>query len=158
MTNVTSKRVAQSFIALAQNQGHKLTNLRLQRLVIIAHGVHLAYFDAPLFCEKLMAWDFGPVEPLLYNTLQPIGNGVVSESFLGSDVDLLKTHHSCSQAIRATWEAYRSMSDVDIGRCVNANGGPWDIIWRLHEQRYHEIPNGLFKLYYEPMIKKSIEP
>lgn len=154
MTTVTSKHVAQSFIALAQREGMTLINLRLQRLVIIAHGVHLACFDSPLFFENIQAWDFGPVESELYNALRPMGSGVVSVDFLKPDFEILKNNHRASQAIRATWEAYRSMSDLQLERCVKASGGPWDIIWRLHGQRYFDIPNGLFKLYYEPMIKK----
>jgi uncharacterized phage-associated protein len=47
--------------------GDLISNLKLQKLVYYAQGLHLALYDAPLFPEPIEAWMHGPVVPVLYH-------------------------------------------------------------------------------------------
>lgn len=47
--------------------GDFLTNLKIQKLVYYAQGLHLALYDRPLFDEPIEAWAHGPVVPDLYH-------------------------------------------------------------------------------------------
>lgn len=38
-----------------------ISNLKLQKLLYYAQGLHLARFDRPLFKERIQAWTYGPV-------------------------------------------------------------------------------------------------
>ncbi|MDF1601312.1 DUF4065 domain-containing protein [Mesorhizobium sp. YIM 152430] len=56
-----------------------VTNLELQKLLYIAHMVHLGEHGEPLISDNFEAWDYGPVVPGLYQHLKgfgadPIGN------------------------------------------------------------------------------------
>lgn len=153
MTKTSSHAVAQGFLDYASAKGEKLTNSRLQRLTIIAHGVHLARFQEPLFYEYVRAWDFGPVVPELYDRLRHHGKDNVPHDSFAKERGILHEHPNASQSIRATWEAYQGHETQMLGRFLTIHDGPWDKVWNQLGRKYSDIPNGLFREYYLPMIK-----
>jgi len=80
---LTSEDVAEYFLALANEKGDQMTNLRLQKLIYYAQAWHLANFPKPLFEEDFEAWVHGPVIPKLYrkykNGYNPITASVSRE-------------------------------------------------------------------------------
>ena len=59
--------VADYFLSLAdEDEGDYITNLKLQKLLYYAQGLHLACYDTPLFDECIEAWAHGPVIPEVY--------------------------------------------------------------------------------------------
>ncbi|MDR3569898.1 MAG: DUF4065 domain-containing protein [Syntrophobacteraceae bacterium] len=64
----TAFDVAKYFLSRAEREDQELlSNLKLQKLVYYAQGMHLAMRDAPLFGDRIEAWDYGPVVPDLYH-------------------------------------------------------------------------------------------
>lgn len=60
--------IANYFLYKAQQEDQELlSNLKLQKLVYYAQGLHLAIYDKPLFNEAIEAWQYGPVVPDLYH-------------------------------------------------------------------------------------------
>ena len=59
--------VANCFLDIADAQSRPITPLKIQKLVYIAHGWHLAIYEEPLIVELVEAWKWGPVIPLLYH-------------------------------------------------------------------------------------------
>lgn len=43
-----------------------MTNLKLQKMLYYEQGFHLAAFGTPLFDERIEAWMYGPVVPVVY--------------------------------------------------------------------------------------------
>ena len=69
--------VAKFFIGYAteqakNGQGEPMTNLRLQQLLYLAQGWHLARYGKPLFEEEIKAWPCGPVVPEVYEAYKHI--------------------------------------------------------------------------------------
>src|SRR5712691_11530985 len=72
--------VANTFLDLATQEGKYVTNMKLQKLVYIAHGYYLAYrAGEPLIFEDVKAWQWGPVIVELYEALRQYGAHIVSE-------------------------------------------------------------------------------
>jgi hypothetical protein len=71
--------VANEILRIAWAQGRTVSNMKLQKLVYIAHGWSLAILGKPLFYEPIYAWTYGPVVPRLYNALIKYGAGEVTE-------------------------------------------------------------------------------
>lgn len=46
--------------------GDTISNLKLQKLLYFMQGFHLAWFGAPLFGERMEAWTYGPVVPVVF--------------------------------------------------------------------------------------------
>jgi Uncharacterized phage-associated protein len=53
--------------------------MHLQNLVYLSQCINLAAYNDTIFQEDVMAWDFGPVIPTIYNKLRTYGNGFVSD-------------------------------------------------------------------------------
>lgn len=63
--------VANVFLKLSDpDSGDTLTNLKLQKLVYYAQGFHQAIYDSPMFSEKILHWEHGPVVRELYDALK----------------------------------------------------------------------------------------
>lgn len=57
--------------------GDFLTNLKIQKLVYYAQGLHLALFNRPLFEEPIEAWMHGPVVSNLYHHFKEFGSNPI---------------------------------------------------------------------------------
>ena len=70
--------VAQYFLAKAdEDAGDLMSNLKLQKLVYYAQGFALAFFDKPLFSERIEAWTHGPVILALYHEYKGYGAAAI---------------------------------------------------------------------------------
>jgi uncharacterized phage-associated protein len=60
--------IANYFLSLTNEEyGDGISNLKMQKLLFYAQGFHLAFYNKPLFNEKIEAWMHGPVVPDLYH-------------------------------------------------------------------------------------------
>jgi len=73
-----------------------LSNLQMQKLLYIAHMVHLGKYNAPLVSGNFEAWDLGPVHPVLYHKAKIFGAHPVENIFRsvndpenGTELDML---------------------------------------------------------------------
>jgi len=66
-------KIANYFLYKAQEDQELLSNLKLQKLIYYAQGLHIAIFNKPLFREKIKAWIYGPVVPKLYQIYKDYG-------------------------------------------------------------------------------------
>ena len=72
--------VANYFLALTnEDEGDLISNLKLQKLMYYAQGLHLAVHDSPIFPEPIEAWRHGPVVPDLYHANKMFGGGALSK-------------------------------------------------------------------------------
>jgi uncharacterized phage-associated protein len=71
----TCHKIAKYFLGLVDDElGDSLSNLKLQKLMYYAQGVHLAMHGSPLFPEAIEAWEHGPVVPELYHSFKQHGS------------------------------------------------------------------------------------
>ena len=59
----------------------KVSNLVMQKLLYLSHMLELGAGHAPLVDTPFEAWDYGPVEPRLYQRLKAYGSGHVADVF-----------------------------------------------------------------------------
>ena len=63
-----------------------ITNLKLQKLLYFAYGIHLALYDTPLFDTPIQAWKLGPVVPSVYREFKVHGeNPITTKAYLLKD-------------------------------------------------------------------------
>ncbi|WP_457492163.1 Panacea domain-containing protein [Tardiphaga sp. P5_C7] len=58
-----------------------VTNLALQKILYMAHMVHLGRTGQRLVEAEFQAWDYGPVEPNLYRQVRMFGNRAIQDIF-----------------------------------------------------------------------------
>ena len=67
--------IANYFLLKAdQEEQEFLSNLKLQKLIYYAQGLHLIIHGEPLFNDKIVAWQYGPVVPDLYHQFKNYGS------------------------------------------------------------------------------------
>lgn len=72
---IHARNVADYFLAnVDEASGDSISNLKLQKLVYFAQGLHLVMREMPLFGEPIEAWEHGPVVPGLYHEFKHRGN------------------------------------------------------------------------------------
>lgn len=67
--------------AVCQMRAWTVSNLALQKILYVAHMVHLGRHAKPLVSETFEAWNYGPVLPSLYRDLRMFGSGPVKNVF-----------------------------------------------------------------------------
>lgn len=128
--NVSSSlAIANKFIELAKKEGKLLTNMQLQKLVIIAHGYTLALRGHPLYHEKTYAWQWGPVVKELYQSLQKYGRDFVTEPI--STNDKLSDDGEEMEIVRAIWKFYGHFTGSQLSALTHRPDTPWSITWEL---------------------------
>jgi len=115
----TATDAAKFLLRFCAEHGDPLTNLKLQKYLYYAQGWYLAFYNEPLFDDRLEAWVHGPVQPYVYGQLKRFGWDpiAVSEALppLAEEVELhLIEVHS----------AYGQFSAWDLERMTHAEA-PW---------------------------------
>ncbi len=121
MTMQTCRTVAKYFLALVDEEsGDSLSNLKLQKLVYYAQGIHLALFDTALFPEQIEAWTHGPVVPELYHTYKQFGAAPLPRE----SVDLAAYSQQSREALDEAWTVYGQFSAAKL-RNMTHDEAPW---------------------------------
>lgn len=70
--------IANALVALTDpEKGDTTSNLKVQKLLYYAQGVHLALYKQPLFKEEILSWQYGPVVPEVYGEFKQYGSGAI---------------------------------------------------------------------------------
>lgn len=73
---------------LCKKSGWTISNLKLQKLLYLAHMFHLGGQGEPLIDGCFEAWDYGPVEPSVYRIARVFGIDPIGNVFRGfSDIN-----------------------------------------------------------------------
>ncbi|MCY4185983.1 MAG: DUF4065 domain-containing protein [Rhodobacteraceae bacterium] len=139
----SAKHIANYF--LSKYMG-KITPLKLQKLVYIAHGWHMAYHgvNKPLVSdENVEAWKHGPVFPSLYHHFKDFGNLTINRyaekvefdqdgnkkfwksPYKKSIPQIRSNDISTINLLDRIWEVYGGYSGVYLSNLCHQQGTPW---------------------------------
>lgn len=144
----TSHAVANEFLRLARQQDKQLTNMQLQKLVFLAQGYALAINDKPLHKHDTRAWQWGPVIPELYKSLQKYGSNVVKEKLAADDV--VEPDSFEAKIIKAVLDAYGNRSGSQLSALTHQPNTPWSKTWE--KEPFSEIKNALIADHYKNLL------
>ena len=137
---------------------HDISPLKLQKLVYLAHGWHLAYHGKPLVKDEYVeAWRYGPVFPSLYHYFKHRGRMPILELANVIDTDLEIQIPRIPKADRLTrrlldriWEVYGDFSGEELSEMTHKQGSPWQKARESAEGRYNaNIMDKDIKAYFE---------
>ncbi len=166
-----SAAVANEFIKLARQAGKPVSPMKLQKLVYLAHGWHLAFAGRPLLNEPVEAWQFGPVIPSLYHSLKNYGKTDIADLltdpwdlYLGqsgqeySIDDGLDPEENAlaKRIIKRIWDVYGGFSAVQLSNLTHNEDAPWSQT-PGKDKRHTVIDEEKIKQYYARLLQKNME-
>ena len=169
--------VANYFLDLVKKDGVKITPLKIQKLVYIAHGYHLAFTardnppnGSPLVNDEFAeAWRYGPVFPSLYHHFKRFGGDPITEFAediefsYDDDTGKLDTKSITPKIdpndefpcalLNKIWEVYGEYTGLQLSDITHREGTPWEKTWKRREGfRNAHILNKDIKEYYQNRI------
>jgi uncharacterized phage-associated protein len=111
--------------------GWSLSNLKMQKLLYLAHMVHLGRTGLPLINGHFEAWEYGPVEPDVYRRARVFGRDPVGNIFhLVGDIPA----GTEAVAIDDVHSAYGHAQPGQLVAMTHQNGGAWARYYRQGER------------------------
>ncbi len=137
--------------AACELRGWNVSNLEIQKILYIAHMIHLGEHGVPLVNEIFQAWDYGPVLPSLYRALAMFGAEPVKDVFY-------RTGSSEGTPERATMDrVVPFLARLTPGQLIDVTHWPhgaWAKVYRPGV-RGIPIPNSLVKHEYSARAQRN---
>ena len=90
------------------DEGDIISNLKLQKLLYYAQGIHLAKYDEPLFEDEIVHWQLGPVVRSVYEEYKIHGTQALPIPETVKNISNFSNIHKDS--IRLTYNNYGKYS------------------------------------------------
>ena len=116
-----------------------LTNLKLQKLLYFAYGIHLAHFSKNLFNSQIQAWHFGPVIPDVYFEFKDRGGRPIdldSRAYVMKDYNFIQPVFSKEQdkqevkSLSLACDVFGNQSASALVDLTHQEGSAWDIYYK----------------------------
>lgn len=137
----SAKAIANEFIDIGLKNHNPVTQMKLQKLVYIAHGWSLAIFNEPLINDSIQAWKHGPVIPTLYHEFR--GMGVNEITSYATDLSVDDNFNISSTTpripieeanthllIQKIWEKYGGFTGPQLSNLTHMPDTPWSSVYR----------------------------
>ena len=118
---------------LCELSGWKMSNLRLQKALYIAHMYHLGTNEGvPLINETFEAWMYGPVEPILYHYCRFYGRRDIPNIFpIMSGVNKDQPEY---KSLEKTIRMIEGISSAKLVGFTHSDKGAWKKIYNGGER------------------------
>lgn len=150
----TPIQVARFFIQKSLEEGIPLTNMKILKLVYIAHGWYLGITGKPLINEAIEAWKYGPVIRSLYERFKVFGAEPITTipnetvNFEDRDMDFILF-------LERIWKVYKGYTGRQLSTLTHQEGSPWDLTEKKGEGQDF-IPNDLIENYYRSRVPEAV--
>ncbi len=98
----------------------QLTNLKLNKLIYFTQVEALHNEYGPIFDDPIEAWEYGPVEPMVYFNFRDYGRGIIDKPL--SEPICNEPTKSLIQTVAST---YGKLSAFDLVSVSHRKGGAW---------------------------------
>ncbi len=162
----SAKAVANAFLDIAEANEKRVSPLKLQKLVYLAHGWNLAIQGQPLVDDEYAeAWQYGPVFPSLYHEFKDFGKSPVTSKASEFDMteafdynmyqpEIPEADKESWDLLDRIWEIYGQFSGLVLSDVTHRPNTPWHQIWNSSGGRRNaDIPNEIIKSHYEDLAK-----
>ncbi|MDR2480542.1 MAG: DUF4065 domain-containing protein [Treponema sp.] len=126
------------FIDYSQKTGDEITNMRLNKLLYFACGIHLLRTKEALFQEPIEAWDYGPVIPDVYHLYKKFQAAPIHAN--QPETDRTRFSDQEYESLIETARIYGKYVTSKLVSISHRKCGAWDISFNGN---YRVIPNHL---------------
>ena len=115
--------------------------LRLVKYVYFAKGWHFAFYDEPLFAERVEAWKYGPVIPSVYHTFKNNLRDYITRPEPDFDFErenlwvnfVRADDQKVGNTLDTVWNIYEGLSTTTLIRLTHAGDTPWANFYNVQD-------------------------
>lgn len=119
---------------LCDISGWSLTNLKLQKLLYLAHMVYLGRNKKPMITEPFSAWMYGPVLPSLYDRVKIFGTDFIGDRFYNET--LLDKEDSFFKTLQEIYNFFGKRDSWELVRLTHSPQGAWS---KNYDTSYNKV-------------------
>lgn len=160
-----ARAIANYFIQKSQKDVEALTLMKLSKLIYIAHGWNLAFYNEPLINEIVQAWKFGPVIESVYHEFKHFGMNPIDEPAAHFKVDekgeliadvyeIDKNDKRTVDLLNNIWKIHKKNTAIQLSNWTHLKGSPWYNAWHQDGGKNHlgqPILNESIKQYFQSL-------
>lgn len=159
----SAKAVANYF--LSKYRKHGISPLKIQKLVYLSHGWHLAFYDDPLVDDEYPeAWQYGPVFASLYHEFKYRGRLPIFDLATEIGIDLRKSTPKIPKSdtrvrelLDKVWEVYGEFSGIELSAMCHEPDSPWEKTWKgAGGKKNANIRDEEIKAYYKEQRERNL--
>lgn len=145
----SANQIASMFVDKAIKEKSYLTHMKLQKLIYIANGIHLAIKGEPLIVEPIETWDYGPVVQTVYKDYKMFGSTPIAVNPFEKRVADEKLEESARKAIDIAWKVGKDIGGIQLSNWTHKEDSPWT---KAKSQHLSVIPNEEMSIYFKKFI------
>lgn len=155
MDTVSAVTVANELIRIAHENGKSISNMKLQKLLYLAQGIHLALKDdTPLFGDAIEAWKYGPVIPSVYHKFKIYFAGEIpADHPFVTEHDTLNDEQK--KLVTRVVELYGGHSAISLSNFTHLEESPWHSVYNDATNLSAEIPISSVSNYFKNLIERA---
>lgn len=138
----SAEQIAQWFIKRDSknkyNYGEEISNLKLEKLLYYAQGIFLAKENRPLFADKIMAWEHGPVVNKVYQKYKKYGSNKIENTESSFKID-----ETTETILNEVYEKYAQYSAWKLSAMTHQED-PWKLT-QINNEISKELMGDYFK-------------
>lgn len=148
--------IAFAFVKKGIDEGLFVTQMKLQKLVYFAQGVHLAKYQKPLINETFEAWLYGPVIPEIYQDFKFYGSRPITNTAEFTPTSTERPPRLDADAIDTinySWAVLKDFTAMSLSNWTHRVDGPWSKVYDP-DVKTTPIPNDEIKQYFTKLLFK----
>ncbi|SCX25478.1 Panacea domain-containing protein [Agrobacterium rosae] len=154
-----ARLIANEILLRAWKESLELTQIDIQKILYFLHGHHLIEHDFPLIKSEFEAWEYGPVQRIVYDQFKNYGDSPITE--LAERFDPISrqnsafprlTDNSAVSTIEQHLYKYLEVPSFSLVDITHRPGTPWSRTIEAAKERVNvgmRIKNDLIRSYFE---------
>jgi len=144
---VSARNVTDYLLSLCEPEaGDTISNLKMQKLLYYAQGFHLAIYNEPLFPEKVLAWQYGPIVEEIYYEYSEFSDGSIPKP---RRINQKALSDEEKNFLREIYQVYGQYSALRLMQLTHSEP-PWNTT-KIGE----EIPIAKMRKYFKSLIQNE---
>ena len=136
-----ARGIANYLLDRAAQMGVPITSMTLLKVLYFAHAWHMAKFNSELVAQPFEAWQYGPVNRVVYEQIKQFGARPIVGRLNSFDPVVCKYVEAKSsvpdmtgQFLNHIFDYYSQFHAFTLSDLTHERGSPWDAIWQKAER------------------------
>ena len=149
----SANEIANYFLSKSVKENKPITNLKLQKLVYMAHGFYEALKDEDLIREEIECWPYGPVIRDLYFKYKDFKNGTITVA-IEDFQNKFNFSEDALKAIDFTWNTTKDLDAIQLSNWTHIEGSPWK---QAMDKNEDIVSNDSIRQYFKQFLKPKVD-